>query len=206
MTPKTIVEMKNSEQSDSNETPDIHQKLGGSINNNSTSEASTATSSTGEMKTGQLNDIEFELAWETRDKIVIFLSKHTKLLSGLVISADVREMIRKLNGDLVATLMNLPPKADDQSRSFESPAGNSADFSSNEVVLDLSWNVRQKIVDTLMTNHNIALLGSDSVTNECKTKLINQNNDLVYELLKLNSRTVAIHESKGRNLSLTKLV
>ena len=147
------------------------------------------TSSTDPVKTSRLNELEFELAWKTRDEIICNLSQHTKLLSGLLIKADVREKVRKANVDLVATLMNLPLKVDDRLKSFESLERNPDGL--NEVLLDLSWEARSSIVDTLMTNHQIALLEADSVASECKSKLIDQNNDLIWELLKLRSRTVS---------------
>ena len=149
----------------------------------------TMTSSANQV-TLQLEDLEFELAWKCRDEIILSLNRHTELLSGLIIKADARENLRKANNDLVATLMNLSVKVDGRSRSLES-LGRSPDDGPNEVLLDLSSEVRSRIVDTLMINNSLALDG-DSVSSECKAKLINRNHDLICELLKLRSRTVAI--------------
>ena len=139
--------------------------------------------------TEQLKDLEFEMAWKTRDEIICNLNQHTKLLSGLIIKADAREKMLKANNDLMATLMNLPPK-DGCSRSFESLEHDLSD-GLNEVVLDLSLKVKSRIVDTLITNHHVVLLKADSSSSETNAKMIDQNNELICELLKLRSRTVS---------------
>ena len=141
-------------------------------------------------KTAQLNDLEFELAWKTRDEIIASLSQHTKLLSGQIIKATDREQVRKANNDLMATLMNLPLKADVRDSESLSPD------EPNEVVLDLKWEARLRIVDTLMTNHQVALMEVNCVASECKSKLIDQNNELINELLKLKSRILPISQCK----------
>ena len=139
----------------------------------------------------QLKQLEFELAWKTRETIIGNLSQHTTLLSGLIVNADGREKMQKANVDLVAALMKLPLKTDGRLSSLQA-GGRSADGGPNALIVDLSWQTRSRIVDTLMANHNIALLGADSVGSEFKSKLIDRNNDLACELLKLRSRTVAI--------------
>ena len=141
-------------------------------------------SSTDQMNAAQLKKLEFELALKTRDEIIANLSEHTKLLSGLTIEPDARETIRKVNARLLARLINLPLKSDDRSRR-ESPG------QSSEVVFELDSYFRCKIVDTLMTNHNVAAL-DDSSANELKSKLIVRNNNLICELVKLKSRTVTV--------------
>lgn len=154
----------------------------------SKSSATAMTSSTDLVKkTLRLKDLQFELAWKTRDAIICNLSQHTTLLAGLIVKADAREKMRKANGDLVATLMNLPVNVDGRLESFEL-LERSLDDGLNEGILELSSDVQTRIVDTLMINHNIVLLGADLVENECKSKLIGQNNDLICELLKLRSR------------------
>ena len=172
----------------------MESDLGGSTNSDrhSSSESSEITmcSSTDPVNTAWLKNLQFELAWKTRDEIICSLNQHTKLLSDLIIKTDVREKTRKANGDLIVALLNLPLKVEDRLRSFDS-LGHSPDDGSNDVLLDLGWMARSRIFDTLMTNHNIVLLEADSVSSECKSKLIDQNNDLAYELLKLRTRTVS---------------
>lgn len=147
------------------------------------------TGSTDQANAAQL---EFELAWETRDEIFRNLNEHTKLLSGLIIKPDARETMRKANVDLMATLMHLPLKVDGRSRSSESLQRSADDGPTNELLLDLSSDVKSRIVDTLITNHAV-LLDADFVTSQFKSKLIDRNNDLASELLKLRSRAVSIH-------------
>ena len=157
----------------------------------SESSATTMTNSTEDQaKIGQLNDLEFELAWKTRDEIIYNLNLHTKLLSGLIIKPDAREKIRKANSDLIVVLLNLPSKVDGRSRSLESFENSPDDVGLNEVLLDLSWDVKSRIVDTLIANYHV-VLRTDSVASEFKSKLIDQNNYLICELLILKSRTVS---------------
>ena len=84
------------------------------------------------------------------------LNQHTELLSGLIFKADTGEKIRKANDDLLVALLNLLLKVNGRLESFESLERSSDGL--DEVLLDLSWDVRPSIVDTLITNHHIALL------------------------------------------------
>ena len=159
-------------------------------------QAKTDQSKIGLVKTGKLKadlpeKLEFELSWDIRDEIISSLNQHTKLLSGLVINKEAREEIGQMNGDLIAELVSLPLKADGQLKSPKS-LRRSPSNGPNEVALDLKWSDRLKIVNVLMTNHNIALLEGDSVTSACKSKLIDQNNDLICELVRLRSRTLPV--------------
>lgn len=151
----------------------------------STTTMSSTMSST-EMKTAQLKRLEFELSWDARDEIICNLNDHMRLLSGQTIKPDARETMRKVNCDLIVALLDLPVNVDDRSKRFES-----ASSKPNEVVLDLTWTIRSRILDALITNRQIAMLDGDSISNDFKSKLIDENQDLVYELLKLRSRTVA---------------
>ena len=204
MTPKTMSEafeeIKFDDQSDlndSNETTTISQTSSDLANDNRRSDRS-ATIMTDQVQTVLPKDLEFELTWETRDAIHSTLSRHSKLLSGLITTADFREKMQQTNADLISALMNLPPKSDSPSRCFESI---SSDKGLNEVILDINWDVCSRVVDLLMIN-NTALLDDESMTGECKLKLIDQNADLTYELLKLKSRTVSVDASKGTILDL----
>ena len=173
---------------------------------------STMSNSTNQMNAAQLKELKFELTGKIRDEIIGNLSELTKLLSGLAVEPDARETMRKANGDLMVALLNLPVKADGRLRCSES-LGQSSDDRPNhqpsdrsiEVVFELNSDLRSRIVDTLMTNHNVALLlGADSVENECKLKLIVRNNEMICELVKLKSRTVAISSDSLSNNTLSK--
>ena len=182
------------------------QESSGPTNNeqlsNSKSSATTMSGSTEDQtKSMQLEDLEFELGWKTRDEIMCTLSEHTTLLSGLIIQEDAREKVRKANADLIVKLLNLPLKVDGRWRSIESPEC-SPDGAPNEVLLDLSSEVRSRIVDTLMVNHNLALLEVGSVSSECKAKLIERNSELIGELVRLRSRIVYKGTTLTENLPL----
>ena len=141
---------------------------------------------TDQVNTAQLKELEFELAWKTRDEIIANLSEHTKLLSGMAAEPDARETTRNANGDLIVVLLNLPVKADGRSKSFQSLG------QSSEVVFELHSDVRSRIVDTLMTNYNVAALKTDSFSSEFKSNLVDRNSNLICELVKLKSRTIAV--------------
>ena len=149
--------------------------------------SATAMSSPGDQaKTEQL---EFELTWKTKDEIICILHKYTTLLSGLIIEENAREKMRKPNVDLMSTLMNL--RVVGRSRGFE-PLERNPSVGWNEVVLYLSSEFKSRIVDMLIANHYVVLLEPDSVSSEHKAKLVNQNDALICELIKLRVRTGAI--------------
>ena len=157
------------------------------------------TSMTGLMKAAQLKGIEFELTWETRDDIISNLNRNTKVLSGLTIDSNYRYVMRHVNGDMVTKLMCLPLKvAGRLSESFVRLGGGP-----NEVVLDLDSETRLRIINTLLSNNQIAF-EADSVSGECKSQQIDENNQLISKLLKLKSRALGIspvQPSYGLNAS-----
>ena len=150
-----------------------------------------------QIKAEQLKGIDLELSWETRDEIIANLSKHSKVLSGLTIDSNAQENMRKANGDLVTKLMCLPLKVDGRlSGSFSRLGGGL-----NEVVFDLDQEARSRIIDVLMSNHQIAL-EAGSVSNELKSKQIDRNYGMINELLKLKTRILPINKSSyGLNTS-----
>lgn len=200
MAPKTVIDPNGPEQTGSDEKPPVLQRLADPADKsqNLASESVTEITANEEAKMVLPTDLEFELSWQTRDSIIACLSKHTKLLSGLIISDRNREQMREMNENLVAALMNLPLKTGSEIPK-EPGCSSCVRKNSNEVVLDLSWNARLKVVDTLMTSHTVALLEGGSVAGECKAKLIDQNNRLVSELLHLRSRTVAVEPFKAKH-------
>lgn len=157
--------------------------------------ATTSTGSTDEV----MRQLELELVWERRDEIIASLSRHTQLLSGQVVNADARKKLQKENVDLVAKLMELPLKSANAAPS-SSRQSNERTNGPNLMVLDLTCEARSRIVYTLMTNHQIALQSPNSVSSELKLKLIEQNNELACELLKLRSRAVAIPDDSSKGM------
>ena len=149
------------------------------------------------METEQLKHPEFEMAWKTREEVIGNLNQHTKLLSGILITADAQEKMQKANKDLMATLMNVPLKVEGQLKNSKSPESR-PDGDLNGLVLDLSWELKSRIMHTLILNHHV-LMAASYVSSERKTKLIDQNTDLACELLKLRTRTVEVpsDSSKG---------
>lgn len=148
-----------------------------------------------------LKQLKFELAWKTREEIVNSLNEHTKLLSGLVLKADIREKMRRENIELVTVLMNLPVKVECRSRSSESFESDS-DESLTELVLDLSSEVRSRIVDALTINQSISLMDSHSIESQLKSKLIERNNELIGELYRLRARAIPGNSSLANGMYL----
>lgn len=136
--------------------------------------------------TDPVDVLEFELAWKIRDEIISNLNQNTALLSGRIINEAGREKMRKANNDLMLVLMNLPAKIGGLLRRFES-VQRDPDEVLNEPVLELKLDLRLRIVNTLMINHHVTLLGADSVSSDFKSKLIDGNKNLIFELLELKS-------------------
>lgn len=136
--------------------------------------------------TDPVDVLEFELAWKVRDQIIHNLNQQSAILSGRIISEVGRENMKKANGDLLLALMNLPAKIGGLLRRFESVQRNPDEVLS-EPVLELKLDLRLRIVNTLMINHHVALLGADSVSSDFKSKLIDGNKNLIFELLELKS-------------------
>ena len=129
------------------------------------------------LNTWKPNDLGLELASSIRGKMISVLSYHTMLLSGMRSNADERKKLRKESGDLLTELINLPLRAGGLSESFGQDDG------PKEVVLDLSWEDRLRVVDMLMLD--IAMLDASSVSSEFKSKLVDQSNHLIMKIFSL---------------------
>ena len=130
-------------------------------------------------------DIVCELAWSTRDYLIYSLNRYSQLLVGKALSDDDRNEIIELNLELLSILLGLPLKTPEPAEAPGEPVAES-----NEVVLDLHWQTRGRLIDSLATNHSLAVLHGRSVGSDAKLKLLEQNNDLVNILLKLPARLV----------------
>lgn len=59
-----------------------------------------------------------------------------------------------------------------------------------DLLLDLKWQIRSKIIETLTTNQSFAIFNYRYISSENKTGLIRENNDLVQMLLAMPVRLV----------------
>lgn len=91
------------------------------------------------------------------------------------------------------------PKAADLKASNLNSAGSNSPSKPNnaeqsktngELMLDLKWKIRSKIIEALTTNQTLAIYNRLYVSNESKRGLIQKNNDLVQVLLGLRVRLV----------------
>lgn len=136
-------------------------------------------------------DIVCELTWPTRDYLIYSLNRYSQLLLGKALTVEARNEIAELNFELLSVLLGLPLSTQQDSGELNSqpPAENSLE--SNDVVLDLHWQTRTRLIDSLGTNHTLTVLHGRSVASDAKRSLVEQNTELVSVLLKLPARLVA---------------
>lgn len=158
-------------------------------------------------------DIVYELTWSTRDYLIYSLNRYSQLLFGQALTADARNEIIELNLELLSILLGLPlqlqtPPLNQQPSNLQSlnsksemPTQPEFAAESNEIVLDLHWRTRSRLIDSLATNHSLAVLHGQSVASEAKLKLVEQNNELVNILLKLPARMVPDRMDNGAKKS-----
>lgn len=89
----------------------------------------------------KIDNIIFQLNWSIRDELIININQHNQLLIGKMISKDNREMILKNNIGLYRVLVNLKLKTNEEIKNDTSDK-----VGSNEIVLDLDWNTRLKVI------------------------------------------------------------
>ena len=78
-------------------------------------------------------------------------------------------------------------KAADHSISNDSNADSKK---TGELLLDLKWKARSKIIEALTTNQSVAITNCRYVSSENKKRLVRENNKLIQMLLGLRARLV----------------
>ena len=130
------------------------------------------------QESDKLNETILCLTWSTKNKIIECLNAFTAILYGQRLSeVDEKHLIDEVD-KLMITLSSLQFK----------PNGNELD---QDLVLDLSWAFRNRLVIHLITNKNYLI---SNVLSD-KMKLIEENNCLVSELMKLPVRMNEIHHN-----------
>ena len=137
------------------------------------------------QESDKLNETILCLTWSTKNKIIKCLNAFTAILYGQRLSeVDEKHLIDEVD-KLMITLSSLQFK----------PNGNELD---QDLVLDLSWASRNQLIIHLITNKNYSI--SDNVLSD-KMKLIEENNCLVSELMKLPVRMNEIHHNVDHRLN-----
>ena len=126
------------------------------------------------------------LTWSTKNKIIECLNAFTAILYGQRPSeVDEKHLIDEVD-KLMITLSSLKFKS------------NGSELNQADLVLDLSWAFRNRLIIHLITNKNYSI--SDNVLSD-KMKLIEENNCLVSELMKLPVRMNEIHHNVDHRLN-----
>lgn len=151
------------------------------------------------------DSLVLELSWPLKKRLICNLIDHSELLYGKWVSAEQKKELTAQNQQLIQCLMCLPiqQKADLNakikiSKSHENLQEaayqrGSSSANSNRLVLEIDWELRQKVIANLINNHNFAVLFADSIGDSVKCKLIKENSKLVQCL---QSLTVAVREGE----------
>ena len=118
------------------------------------------------------------LTWSTKNKIIKCLNAFTAILYGQRPSeVDEKHLIDEVD-KLMITLSSLQFKS------------NGSELNQDDLVLDLGWTFRNRLVIHLITNKNYSI--ANNLLSD-KMKLIDENNCLVSELMKLPVSMNEIH-------------
>ena len=128
------------------------------------------------------------LTWSTKNKIIECLNAFTAILYGQRLSElDEKHLIDEVD-KLMITLSSLK---------FRS---NGSELNQDDSVLDLGWTFRNRLVIHLITNKNYSI-ANDMLVLSDKMKLIDENNCLVSELMKLPVSMNEIHHNVDHRLN-----
>ena len=138
--------------------------------------------------TTELNkQLIYKLDWPKRDAIIINLNHYTQMLyGGKTEIALAKDKLKKENANLYQVLLDLPLKSDTDASTGSDHSGKAA--------LALEISTKSLIVTTMLANHG-TLFSTESATEESKMKLVEQNNDLVARLAKLQIIMCPVDES-----------
>lgn len=148
------------------------------------------------------------LKWSTREELIAILNEYTVILHGKV--PDDEQTILDRTNTLLQTLGGLPMRlkervsdgfkilnelaancgAADSNAAACSKPSNQNPKSDGDLLLDLKWKTRSKIIETLTTNQSFAIFNRLYISDESKRGLVQKNNELIQTLLGLHARLV----------------
>ena len=134
--------------------------------------------------------------WTIKDRLIGMLSSYSGLLHYQEISDECRQKAIKETDCLIADLSSLKLKsADDLSKS------KAKSDKSSELVLDLNWATRSKLIIHLVNNKSYIISIGDYADVD-KMNLIDQNNSLIIELIRLPAQLSAVESSASTHSTL----
>ena len=122
-----------------------------------------------------IDSVLVELDWPTKDRILANLNKHSAVLYSKKLSNKTKDAMIAENRAIVQILMDLPVKQDGMKA-----------VGSNQLYSELTWSFKERVISSLIKNHNFALLHRELITKEAKMQLIKENNELNAELINLS--------------------
>ena len=128
--------------------------------------------------------------WATRNEIILVVNEYSKCLFSESIAENDKKNLTDRHFKLYQTLASLPPKG-----------GSIGNGRSDEIVLQLKFDAKLRIVNSLLKNHNLAIVCDLSETSS-KLELIEENNELLSFLMKLPVKIVKQTASSGKHANL----
>ena len=148
------------------------------------------------------------LKWSTKEELIAILNEYSAILHGKV--ADDEQAILDKTNALLQTLTGLPmrlkerisdgwnglnelnsaPAAADSNAASKPSNADQNTKTTGDLLLDLKWKARSRIVETLTTNQSFAIFNCRYISSESKRGLIQKNNELIQMLLGLRVRLV----------------
>lgn len=149
------------------------------------------------------NDIRLWLNWTTRDQIMTNLNQFTAVLSGKKVSDDCKGKMFRRNNNTITTLIGLQSaneatqmdQTDEASpRKRRKLTHDGAKRNEQTPVFEITFNLRTKLIDHLNANLNATVLVDEleTISNETKSELIKQNNNINHQLLGLPVRIIEV--------------
>lgn len=170
---------------------DYHSSSSSSLSGSSNEDLSNVRGVKNEQRPiRQASDVICELSWSVRDEIILHLNRHSALLVGKRVSTNAKKSMMKSNVQLLDQLMNLPMKTGDQTERSrlidDRGAGGSNEI--NEIILEIDWQAKTRLINCLTENHHFAILYSSSVSEESKLELVKHNKEAINSLMNLPFR------------------
>ena len=119
-----------------------------------------------------------------RDKIINNLIEFNALLCGETMTEDVQKRMLEDNQELALSFINLKLNQTNSTKTIDN------DSTTMELVFYLNRTIRLNLIDNLI--NNCIIFSGVSISNENKTKLKDENNQLITQLLTYPSKLVKV--------------
>lgn len=152
----------------------------------------------------QPNDIRLWMNWTTRDQLMANINQFTAVLSGKLVSDDCKRKMFRRNNNAITTLISLQSsnqataqieRTKEASPKKRMKLGHEPAKSGEQTpVFEISFNLRTKLIDHLNANLKVTILRDelDLLSEDAKSDLIKQNNNMNHQLLTLPVRVIEV--------------